>query len=61
MVDLRQALRTGGSAALDAALDCAMHLKPKGHDFVLDRDQPGPAYERDGGVARLREWRVLLR
>jgi cyclic pyranopterin phosphate synthase len=40
MVDLRLALREGGPEALDAALDRAMQLKPKGHDFVLDRGTP---------------------
>ncbi len=33
----------GGPDALDAALDRAMLLKPKGHDFMLDRDHTGPA------------------
>ena len=40
MVDLRAAIREGGPDALDAALDRAMLLKPKGHDFVLDRGVP---------------------
>ena len=40
MVDLRLALREGGPDALDAALDQAMLLKPKGHDFVLERGAP---------------------
>ena len=50
MVDLRAALRTDGPAALDAALDRAMQLKPKGHDFVLDRDHTGPALSRHMSV-----------
>jgi cyclic pyranopterin phosphate synthase len=50
MVDLRQALRSNGPAALDAALDRAMLLKPKGHDFVLDRDHTGPALSRHMSV-----------
>ena len=50
MVDLRQVLRTDGPAALDAALDRAMMLKPKGHDFVLDRDHKGPALSRHMSV-----------
>ena len=33
-VDLRLALREGGSRALEAALDYGMQIKPKGHDFV---------------------------
>jgi len=37
-VDLRQALRAdGGDNALDAALDAAITLRPKGHDFQVDR------------------------
>ncbi len=40
MVDLRHALRTEGPVALDAALDRAMLLKPKGHDFILDHAAP---------------------
>jgi cyclic pyranopterin phosphate synthase len=50
MVDLREILRTDGPAALDAALDRAMLLKPKGHDFVLDRDHTGPALARHMSV-----------
>jgi cyclic pyranopterin phosphate synthase len=49
-VDLRGALREGGLEALDAALDRAMILKPKGHDFVLDRDHTGPAVMRHMSV-----------
>jgi cyclic pyranopterin phosphate synthase len=50
MVDLRQVLRSDGPAALDAALDRAMRLKPKGHDFVLDRDHTAPALARHMNV-----------
>ena len=50
MVDLRQVLRTDGPAALDTALDRAMQLKPKGHDFLLDRDHTGPALSRHMSV-----------
>ena len=50
MVDLRDVLRTDGPAALDAALDRAMRLKPKGHDFVLDRTHTGPALSRHMSV-----------
>ncbi len=46
MVDLRAVLRSDGPGALDAALDRAMQLKPKGHDFVLDRDHTQPALAR---------------
>jgi GTP 3',8-cyclase len=50
MVDLREVLRGDGPPALDAALDRAMQLKPKGHDFVLDRDHDGPALSRHMSV-----------
>jgi cyclic pyranopterin phosphate synthase len=43
-------LRSDGAADLDAALDRAMRLKPKGHDFVLDRDHTGPALARHMNV-----------
>jgi len=46
MVDLRAVLRSDGPGALDAALDRAMQLKPKGHDFVLDRNHMQPALAR---------------
>ncbi|HEV7291560.1 MAG TPA: GTP 3',8-cyclase MoaA [Devosia sp.] len=45
-VNLRDALRDGGMEGLDAALDRAMLIKPKGHDFVIDRAQPQPALGR---------------
>jgi cyclic pyranopterin phosphate synthase len=45
-VELRDLLRTGGPAALDAALDRAMALKPKGHDFVIERRGAEPAVSR---------------
>jgi len=49
-VNLRDALREGGVEALDAALDHAMQIKPKGHDFVLDRSRPEPALSRHMSV-----------
>jgi cyclic pyranopterin phosphate synthase len=49
-VNLRDALRAGGAPALDAALDQAMLLKPKGHDFVLDRSRTAPAVARHMSV-----------
>ncbi len=49
-VNLRDALRQGGAEALDAALDHAMRIKPKGHDFVLDRSRPEPAVARHMSV-----------
>jgi cyclic pyranopterin phosphate synthase len=50
MVDLREVLHTVGPAGLEAALDRAMALKPKGHDFVLDRDHARPALARHMSV-----------
>ncbi len=49
-VNLRDALRDGGLEALDEALDHAMLIKPKGHDFVLDRSRPAPAVSRHMSV-----------
>ena len=49
-VNLRDALRDGGAEGLDAALDLAMQLKPKGHDFVMDRNRPAPAVTRHMSV-----------
>ena len=49
-VDLRAALRNGGPDALDLAIDRAMLLKPKGHDFVVDRSHNGPALSRHMSV-----------
>lgn len=47
-VDLRAALRTGGAAALDAALDRAMAAKPLRHAFAIDA--PAPAVQRHMSV-----------
>ena len=44
-VELRDLLREQGVEALDAALDRAMWLKPKGHDFVIGRNE-GPTVGR---------------
>jgi len=49
-VNLRDALREGGLAALDAALDHAMAIKPKGHDFIIDRSRSAPAVTRHMSV-----------
>jgi len=49
-VNLRDALRDGGMDALDAALDQAMLIKPKGHDFVIDRLKTEPAVARHMSV-----------
>lgn len=40
-VDLRSALRTDGIPGINAALDRAMILKPKGHDFHIGRAGTG--------------------
>jgi cyclic pyranopterin phosphate synthase len=50
MVDLRQVLHSVGTAGLEAALDRAMAIKPRGHDFVLDRDHRVPALARHMSV-----------
>ncbi len=42
-VDLRAALREKGASGLDAILDEAMVLKPKGHDFDPSRQAPAIA------------------
>jgi cyclic pyranopterin phosphate synthase len=49
-VNLRDALRAGGMEALDEALDQAMLIKPKGHDFVIDRLKTEPAVARHMSV-----------
>ena len=49
-VDLRRVLREEGAGGLDAALDHAMIIKPKGHDFVIDRSRPEPALGRHMSV-----------
>ena len=42
-VDLRAALREGGPAALDAALDRAMAAKPARHAFEIEASEPAVA------------------
>jgi cyclic pyranopterin phosphate synthase len=50
-VDLREPLRAGPSdGALNAAIDEGMLLKPKGHDFVIDRSAGRPAVARHMSV-----------
>ncbi|WEK02725.1 MAG: GTP 3',8-cyclase MoaA [Candidatus Devosia phytovorans] len=49
-VNLRDAWREGGAAGLDAAMDHAMAIKPKGHDFVIDRSKTEPALGRHMSV-----------
>ncbi|NOZ31997.1 MAG: GTP 3',8-cyclase MoaA [Alphaproteobacteria bacterium] len=36
-INLRDVLRSGGPKALDAAFDEAMRIKPRGHDFKIER------------------------
>jgi cyclic pyranopterin phosphate synthase len=42
-IDLRAALREGGPAALDAALDRAMAAKPARHAFAIEAHEPAVA------------------
>jgi len=44
--DLRNALRSGGPAALADTIDEAIGRKPKGHDFIIDRERKAPAVRR---------------
>ena len=48
-VDLKAALRTGGVAALDAAIDEALFIKPRRHDFAIERGA-APAVARHMSV-----------
>ena len=49
--DLRAPLRASeGDELLDAAIDEAIGRKPKGHDFVIDRDHTDPAVQRHMSV-----------
>jgi cyclic pyranopterin phosphate synthase len=49
--DLRAPLRASeGNELLEAAIDAAIARKPKGHDFVIDRDHRGPAVSRTMSV-----------
>jgi len=49
--DLRAVLRTSNDDAdLHAAIDEAISRKPKGHDFIIDREQNGPAVSRHMSV-----------
>jgi len=50
-VDLREALRTDPTCGqLNAAIDKALHLKPKGHEFVIEPGNDGPALKRHMSV-----------
>ena len=49
--DLRAPLRASeGNELLHAAIDEAIGRKPKGHDFIIDRDHEGPAVTRHMSV-----------
>ncbi|MEJ0012711.1 MAG: GTP 3',8-cyclase MoaA [Bauldia sp.] len=49
--DLRAPLRaSGGDELLEAAIDEAIGRKPKGHDFIIDRDHREPAVSRTMSV-----------
>ncbi|MGB2304006.1 MAG: GTP 3',8-cyclase MoaA, partial [Candidatus Puniceispirillales bacterium] len=48
--NLRDALREGGTEGLDAAILEAIGRKPKGHDFIIDRDHNSPAVSRHMSV-----------
>lgn len=49
--DLRKPLRASGDDAfLNAAIDTAIGLKPKGHDFIIDRRHSGPSVKRHMSV-----------
>ena len=49
--DLRQPLRASeGDEVLENAIDEAIGRKPKGHDFVIERGQTGPAVSRHMSV-----------
>ncbi len=51
MADLRAPLRASeGDDLLNAAIDEAIGRKPKGHDFVIDRDTNAPAVTRHMSV-----------
>ena len=39
-----------GDELVEAAIDSAIARKPKGHDFVIDRENGGPALERHMSV-----------
>lgn len=50
-VDLREVVRASESnEPLQHAIDTALNLKPKGHEFVIDETQDGPALNRHMSV-----------
>lgn len=48
--NLREALRDGGVEGLDKAILDAIARKPKGHDFIIDREHHSPAVSRHMSV-----------
>ncbi len=49
--DLRRPLRASeGNDLLNAAIDAAIAHKPRGHDFIIDRRQPGASVARHMSV-----------
>ena len=51
MADLRAPLRSSeGDELVEQAIRAAIARKPKGHDFIIDRDHQGPAVERHMSV-----------
>jgi len=49
--DLRRVMRASSDdAVLDTAIDEAIARKPKGHDFIIDREHKQPAVERHMSV-----------
>jgi cyclic pyranopterin phosphate synthase len=49
-VSLRDVLRNEGVEAVDKLLDHAMDIKPKGHDFIIDRNTPQRSVSRHMSV-----------
>jgi cyclic pyranopterin phosphate synthase len=49
-VSLRDVLRNKGVEAVDKLLDHAMDIKPKGHDFIIDRNTPQRSVSRHMSV-----------
>jgi len=46
-LDFREPMRAGiDDAGLDAMIDAALRLKPRGHDFIIDRSDRPPAVVR---------------
>jgi cyclic pyranopterin phosphate synthase len=49
--DLRRPLRASNDdRLLSEAIDCAIGLKPKGHDFIIDRRHNRPSVSRHMSV-----------